>query len=72
MEREFETESVIEYVVREEKEVTGSGEKDDTEETGASAVVSKVCGFGDKNVDDDADSEDAECQAETGSFAFWD
>ena len=37
MESDFETESVV----REEKEATGSGDKDDTEETGTSAVVSK-------------------------------
>ena len=35
---------------------------------GASAAVSEVCGFGEKDLDNDAGSEVAECQAETGSL----
>ena len=39
VESEFETESFVESVVRGEKEATGSGEKDETEEARAGADV---------------------------------
>ena len=68
LESEFETESFVESVVRGEKEATGSGEKDETEEAGSGADVPKVCAFDAKNVDNDVDSEDVERQAETGTL----